>query len=78
MIIRLHASLVDLWPAARSRRVAAGLKLSFIVSVVADGVKTVRLYPERSAEVKTLRLGPWLKDRVLLTRVFRLQLASIG
>jgi len=66
-IIRLHASLADLWPAARSRRVAAGLKLSCIVSAVADGVKTVRLFPERTAEVKTLRLGPWLKDRVLLT-----------
>ncbi len=60
-IIRLHASLADLWPAARSRRVAAGLKLSCIVSAVADGVKTVRLFPERTAEVKTLRLGPWLK-----------------
>jgi IS4 transposase len=47
--------------------VAAGLKLSCIVSAVADGVKTVRLFPERTSEVKTLRLGPWLKDRVLLT-----------
>lgn len=66
-IIRLHASLASLWPAARSRKVAAGLKLSCIVSAVADGVKTVRLFPERTSEVKTLRLGPWLKDRVLLT-----------
>lgn len=37
------------------------------MSAVADGVKTVRLFSERTAEVKTLRLGPWLRDRVLLT-----------
>ena len=66
-IIRLNESLVKLWPAARSKKIAAGLKLSCVVSAVADGVKTVRLFSERTAEVKTLRLGPWLKDRILLT-----------
>ena len=66
-IIRLHESLAKLWPAARSKKIAAGLKLSCIVSAVADGVKTVRLFSERTAEVKTLRLGSWLKDRILLT-----------
>lgn len=66
-IIRLHASLASLWPATRSRQVAAGLKLSCIVSAMTDSVNTVRLIPERKAEAKTLRLGSWLKDRVLLT-----------
>jgi putative transposase len=66
-IIRLHESLANLWPAARSKKIAAGLKLSCVVSAVADGVKTVRIFSERTAEVKTLRLGPWLKDRILLT-----------
>ena len=66
-IIRLHESLAKLWPAARSKKVAAGLKLSCVVSAVADGVKTVRIFAERTAEVKTLRLGSWLKDRILLT-----------
>jgi len=66
-IIRLHESLAKLWPAARSKKIAAGLKLSCVVSAVADGVKTVRIFSERTAEVKTLRLGPWLKDRILLT-----------
>lgn len=66
-IIRLHASLSGLWPAARSRKAAAGLKLSCLVSAVEDGVKTVRVFSERTAEMRTLRLGPWLKDRVLLT-----------
>lgn len=66
-IIRLHESLAKLWPAARSKKIAAGLKLSCVVSAVADGVKTVRIFSERTAEVKTFRLGSWLKDRILLT-----------
>nr|QNO46670.1 hypothetical protein GCLKPONB_00001 [Methanosarcinales archaeon ANME-2c ERB4] len=65
-IIRLHESLADLWPAARSTRVAAGIKVSCIVSVVADGVKSVKLFPERTSEVKTLRIGPWVRDRIFL------------
>ena len=52
-IIRLHESLSNLWPAARSTRVAAGIKVSCIVSVVADGVKSVKLFPERTSEVKS-------------------------
>jgi hypothetical protein len=65
-IIRLHESLANLWPAARSKKVAAGLKLSCVISVVADSVKTVRLFSERTAEVKTLRLGEWVKGCILL------------
>ncbi len=65
-IIRLHESLADLWPATRSTRVAAGIKVSCIVSVVADGVKSVKLFPERTSEVKTLNIGPWVRDRIFL------------
>ncbi len=66
-IIRLHESLARFWPAARSKKIAAGLKISCVVSAVADGVKTVRIFSERTAEMKTLRLGSWVKDRILLT-----------
>ena len=65
-IIRLHESLADLWPATRSTRVAAGIKVSCIVSAVADGVKSVKIVPERTSEIKTLMIGPWVKDRILL------------
>nr|QNO44449.1 hypothetical protein OHDJCCFA_00006 [Methanosarcinales archaeon ANME-2c ERB4]QNO45860.1 hypothetical protein CLCIFPGF_00017 [Methanosarcinales archaeon ANME-2c ERB4] len=65
-IIRLHESLANLWPATRSTRVAAGIKVSCIVSVVADGVKSVKLFPERTSEVKTLNIGPWVRDRIFL------------
>lgn len=65
-VLRLHEALAKKWPATRARNVAAGVKVSVVVSAVADGVKSVRLFGERESEVHTLRLGPWVKDRVLL------------
>ena len=65
-IIRLHKKLAKKWPATRTRKVAAGVKVSLLVSAVADGVKRVVVYGERTSEVKTLKIGPWIKDRILL------------
>jgi len=65
-IVRLHEKLAKVWPAARARKVAAGLKLSTVVSAVADGPKTVRLFGERTHDLKTIRIGPWVRDRIIL------------
>ena len=65
-IVRLHSSLADKFPAARARTVTAGIKVGVMVSAVANGPKTVALYSERTAEIKTLKIGPWIKDRILL------------
>jgi len=65
-IIRLHEKLAKKFPAARTRKVAAGVKVSMLVSAVANGPKTVAIYGERMSEIKTLRIGPWVKDRLLL------------
>ncbi len=65
-IVRLHKALAKKWPAARSRTVAAGVKVSTLVSAVADGPKRIGIYAESTNELKTLRVGPWIKDRVLL------------
>ena len=65
-IVRLHSSLADKFPAVRTRKVAAGVKVSVLVSAVANGPKTVALYAEKTAEIKTLKIGPWIKDRILL------------
>ena len=65
-IVRLHSSLADKFPAARARTVAAGVKIGVMVSAVANGPKTVALYSEKTAEIKTLKIGPWIKDRILL------------
>jgi len=65
-IVRLHSSLANKFPAVRARKVAAGVKVSVLVSVIANGPKTVALYAEKTAEIKTLKIGPWIKDRILL------------
>ena len=65
-IIRLHESLAKKWPAARSRTVAAGVKVGVLVSAVANSPKSIGIYAERTNELKTLRIGPWIKDRILL------------
>ncbi|HEY9246970.1 MAG TPA: IS4 family transposase [Candidatus Methanoperedens sp.] len=65
-IIRLHKSLAKKWPAARSRTVAAGVKLSALVSAVANSPKSISIHAESTNELKTLQIGPWIKDRILL------------
>lgn len=65
-IVRLHEKLSKKWPAARTRKVAAGIKVSLLVSAIADGPKRVAIYAERTSELKTLRIGSWIKDRILL------------
>jgi IS4 transposase len=65
-IIRLHKSLAKKWPAARSTTVAAGVKVGMLVSAVANSPKSVGIYAETANELKTLRMGPWIKDRILL------------
>jgi len=65
-IVRLHSSLADKFPAARSKTVAVGVKVGVVVSAVANGPRTVALYSEKTAEIKTLKIGPWIKDRILL------------
>ena len=57
-IIRLHASLAKIWHATRSKKVAAGVKVSCVVSAIANSPKSVQIFPEKTSEAKILRLGP--------------------
>jgi putative transposase len=65
-VIRLHKKLAKKWPATRTKKIAAGVKVSFLVSAVVDGPKRVALCGERTSDIKTLRIGPWVRDRILL------------
>ena len=65
-IVRLHEKLAKIWPATRSRKVAAGVKVAVLTSAIASGPKSVALFPENTNELKTLKIGPWIKDRILL------------
>jgi putative transposase len=65
-VVRLHASLATNWPATRSRKVAAGVKVDTLVSVRANGPKSLVLVGERTADIKLLKVGAWVKNRILL------------
>jgi putative transposase len=65
-VVRLHAALASKWPVTRARKVAAGVKVDLLVSVRANGPKTVALVGERTHDVKLLRIGAWVKNRILL------------
>jgi IS4 transposase len=65
-VVRLHASLAKKWPATRSRKVAAGVKIDLLVSVRVNGPKTIALVGERTHDAKLLRVGAWVRDRLLL------------
>jgi len=65
-VIRLHEKLANVFPATRARGVAAGAKVSLLISAVANGPKKVAVSGERTADVKMLTIGPWVKDCILL------------
>jgi hypothetical protein len=65
-VVRVHASLATKFPATRSRKAAAGVKVDTLVSVAANDPKSGALVGERAADAKCLRLGPWVKGRILL------------
>jgi len=57
-IVRLNKNIADRFPAARSRTVAAGVKVAYLLNVLPSGLRTISIVPERRAEIKTLRIGP--------------------
>jgi len=65
-IVRLNKKLADRFPATRSRKIAAGIKISYLLNVLANGAAKISFVPERTAEIKTLRVGPWVKGSLLL------------
>jgi len=40
--------------------------LGILTSAIASGPKSVSLYAETTNDLRTLRIGPWIKDRILL------------
>lgn len=65
-VVRLHAKLADRYPATRSKKVAAGVKISLLYNAVLHGPHSLSIVPERTHDVKTLRIGNWVKGTLLL------------
>lgn len=74
-LIKLHKSLARQFPGVRS---GAALKIHTVISVTAFGPKSITLHAGKTVEVKTMRVGPWVKDTLLLFDLgyFKYQLFS--
>lgn len=65
-ILRLHEALAGTWAGCRTNHSPAAIKLTAVSSLVGEAPRTVALHAGRKAEVDTLSIGPWVKDRLLL------------
>jgi len=65
-IVRLHTSLAKLYPAARSKGDTAGLKIAVLVSAIGNTPESISIHSESTNELKTIRVGPWIKGKILL------------
>lgn len=61
-IIKLHDKLAKLYPGARHK---AELKVHTAIGLTGN-TKTVGIFSGKTAEIQTIRIGPWIKDHVLL------------
>ena len=65
-IIRIHSSFSEKFPATRTRCKAAGIKIGCLFSVVCNSPMEVTFSSENTNDNKTLEIGSWIKDRLLL------------
>jgi IS4 transposase len=65
-VIRLHDFLEKSFPACWTSHTKAALKLHVVMSVLAASPRSVKLTSQRKHEVKVLKVGPWVKDRLML------------
>ena len=61
-VIRLHDKLAEQFPGARGK---AELKIHAAIGITGN-TKSIALYSGKTAEIKTMRIGPWVKDNILL------------
>ena len=75
-VMRLKDLLAGVYPACRTNHTRAAVKLHAVVSVTGTSRQGVKLTAEREHEVRVLRVGPWVRGRLLLFDLgfFRYQL----
>lgn len=73
-IVRLHEKLAKQFPGARGK---AELKIHTVLGITGN-TKSIRIYPGKTADIKTIRIGSWVKDNILLFDLgfFKYQLFS--
>ena len=75
-LMRLKDLLAGAYPACRTNHTRAAVKLHAVVSVTGASRQTVKLTAERRSDGKVLRVGTWVRGRLLLFDLgyFRYQL----
>jgi IS4 transposase len=61
-IIRLHDKLAEQFPGARGK---AELKIHTAIGITGN-TKSIAIYSGKTADIKTMRIGSWVKDNILL------------
>lgn len=65
-VIRLRDALRRWYPACRTNHTEAALKLHLVMSVTGMGPKSIQMRGERCHDSRLLRVGPWVRGRLLL------------
>jgi len=62
-IVQLQDGLAKIFPGVK---MAAGAKISVVLSVACESIKRVTIHAGKKADIKTIELGDWVKDHLLL------------
>ena len=65
-VVRLHDLLEGAYAACRTNHTKAAAKLTVVMSVTGKGAHSIQLSAERRNDSKLVRVGPWVKGRLLL------------
>lgn len=61
-IVRLHDKLKEQFPGARGK---AELKIHTAIGIT-NNTKSIAIYSGKTADIKIMRIGSWIKDHILL------------
>ncbi|MBI3924456.1 MAG: hypothetical protein HY319_02845 [Armatimonadetes bacterium] len=64
-VVTLHNLLEKAFKACPTNHSKAARKLHLVISVLAAGPRCIQILSERCKEVKSFRIGPWVRDRLL-------------
>lgn len=65
-LVRLHWSLQKAFPGTRTNHSPASLKVHLVRKVYGSGIGRIKITEGRRADSKTLPVGPWIRDNLLL------------
>jgi IS4 transposase len=65
-LVRLHRFLARAFPGTRTNHSPASAKVHLVMSVLGGGPSRVKIVSGRTSEHETIRIGKWVKGRLLL------------